>query len=564
MRIPEEFEKRMEKLLGEEYPAFRASLDAEASAGLRINLCKRRAESAAFLEKQFSLQEVPWCGSGYTYDREEHPGKHALHEAGAYYIQEPSAMSAAEVAGAAMRMCFGEEETKRGDDPEEGDAVLRKMPSLRVLDLCAAPGGKSTQLAGFLAGKGLLWSNEFHPQRAAILSQNIERMGIANAIVSNETTARLAERLPGFFDCVLVDAPCSGEGMFRKSEDAVNDWSLETVALCAARQREILKDADRCLKPGGLLIYSTCTFAPEECEGQIADFVAARGEEGTEYDLLDMSGEKPQNREYTFGECFEAGKPEWAERIKTATSETATLGAATSEAATPENATPGTATLSRDALSRTMRLLPHHLNGEGHFVAALRKSGDWEAEGEDSYALADTRQASDRQKTSGKAGKKGKPGKSGKAGKAGKSKTLPPEAEDLLTEVFSEKGKSFLAGRKPIFFGEQIYLAPGETPDLEGLKILRPGLHLGTQKPGRMEPSHALALALGQEDVRHRVDLPATSDEAAAFLRGEALPSDGSRGWVLICADGYSLGWGKSDGRLIKNHLPKGLRKDIG
>ena len=188
---------------------------------------------------------MPWCREGFYYGDgtdaiARQPGKHPYHEAGVYYIQEPSAMAPVE--------------------------YLDARPGMRILDLCAAPGGKSTQIAGKMQGQGILVSNEIHPARAGILSENMERMGVRNGIVTNETPGRLAEHFPEYFDRILVDAPCSGEGMFRKNDGAAEEWSPQNVRMCAERQDEILEEAYRMLAPGGRLVYSTCTFAPEEDE----------------------------------------------------------------------------------------------------------------------------------------------------------------------------------------------------------------------------------------------------------------------------------------------------------
>ena len=177
------------------------------------------------------------------------PGKHPYHEAGLYYIQEPSAMAVAEFAA--------------------------PLPGEWVLDLCAAPGGKSTHLAGKMGGMGVLVCNEIHPARAKILSQNIERMGIGNSIVTNEDSGKLAQRFGPIFDRIVIDAPCSGEGMFRKDEEARLQWSREHVTACAVRQAEILDNGAAMLKPGGRLVYSTCTFAPEENEEEYPGIFAA-------------------------------------------------------------------------------------------------------------------------------------------------------------------------------------------------------------------------------------------------------------------------------------------------
>ena len=251
--LPEGFILRMQSLLGEEYAAFSASFDRPLCTGLRLNPLKTGFTGDL---SRFSLSPVPWCPTGYVYDAASRPGLSPYHAAGLYYLQEPSAMAPAELL-----------------DPQPGE---------RVLDLCAAPGGKSTQLAGKLQGRGLLVCNEINAKRAKILAGNIERMGIANALVLSEHPARLAERFAGFFDRILVDAPCSGEGMFRKNEDACDEWSPENVENCAARQAEILDCAAEMLKPGGRLVYSTCTFAPAENEGSISRFL----ERHPEFELL--------------------------------------------------------------------------------------------------------------------------------------------------------------------------------------------------------------------------------------------------------------------------------------
>ena len=246
MHLPIEFENRMKEMLGEEYDDFIRSYEDERAYGLRFNPLKISREE---FEKNVPaiLDKVPWAQAGYYYDSSMQPGKAPLHEAGAYYIQEPSAMSAAE--------------------------LLEVEPGEFVCDLCAAPGGKSTQIAGKLNGEGLLVTNEFYGSRAKILSQNIERMGVRNAVVLNEDTEKIADRFPEFFDKVMVDAPCSGEGMFRKDEVAINEWSLSQVLVCAERQGMILDNAAKIVKPGGAMVYSTCTFSIEENENAVKEFL---------------------------------------------------------------------------------------------------------------------------------------------------------------------------------------------------------------------------------------------------------------------------------------------------
>ncbi len=251
MNLPIEFEKKMKAFLGNEWDDFLYSYDNNRFQALRFNTLKVQSqeERMRILKtlKISSEKKVSWANEAYYFDENVRPGKHPYHEMGLYYIQEPSAMSAA--------------------------ALLAPKPGMRVLDLCAAPGGKSTQLATYLGDSGLLVSNEINTQRSRILSQNIERMGIKNAIVTNEDSFVLASHFPGFFNAIQVDAPCSGEGMFRKLPEAIEQWSMENVAICAARQKEILDNAAVMLKPGGVIVYSTCTFSKEENEDVIEYFL---------------------------------------------------------------------------------------------------------------------------------------------------------------------------------------------------------------------------------------------------------------------------------------------------
>lgn len=241
MQLPEEFKIRMKNILGAEYDKFVMSLVEEpACSGMRINLLKRGAR-AAVESCVGHPEQVPWCKNGYYAEKSVLSGKHPYHMCGLVYFQEPSAMSAAEAL-----------------DIKPGDFVL---------DLCAAPGGKATQAAEKLQGKGLLVANEIIPKRAKILAENIGRMGITNAVVTNENPEKLAEKYADFFDKIIVDAPCSGEGMFRKEPQAVTEWSAAHTESCAARQKKILHSAFKMLKKGGKLVYSTCTFAPCENEG---------------------------------------------------------------------------------------------------------------------------------------------------------------------------------------------------------------------------------------------------------------------------------------------------------
>ncbi len=457
MMLPQDFENRMRKMLGEEYEAFVQSYDENRYQALRINPFK--TETERFLkDAPFSLSPVPWAKEGYYYGTEDQPGKHPYHDAGVYYIQEPSAMAPAE--------------------------YLEAQPGEKILDLCGAPGGKSTQIAGKMKGKGLLICNEIHPARAKILSENIERMGICNAIVTNETPERLADVFAEYFDKILVDAPCSGEGMFRKSETACEEWSLENVKLCADRQDKILDCAAKMLRPGGRLVYSTCTFAPEENEGSISRFLSRF----PEFDIFPV--EK--------AEGMTGGNPNWIQ-----------------DAA--------------EHIEDTIRLFPHKLNGEGHYLAVLKKKED---------------------------------GSGREFAKGGEERRATKDVCKACFEFAKENLKELPEGIY-LAFGDQLYLAPVQTPSLKGLKVLRPGLHLGTNKKNRFEPSHALALYLKRQAAVHTYDLAADGNEIRAYLDGQSIPAEGEKGWYLITVDGYSIGWGKQAGGMMKNHYPKGLRRNI-
>ena len=428
--LPEAFLDRIKKQLGEEFQEFMQSLERPRAVALRYNPLKGQSPVM-----EFQIDPVPWEPMGHYYDPEARPGLHPYHEAGVYYLQEASAMAPV--------------------------ALLDPQPGEKVLDLCAAPGGKTTQIAGRMMGEGFLVCNEINPKRAKILSRNIERMGVPNALVLNEHPERLAERFTGFFDRVLVDAPCSGEGMFRKEEAAVTDWSQEIVEMCAHRQAEILHSAAKMLKPGGRLVYSTCTFAPEEDEMAVAAFLEAHPEFTPEI----------------------MGTP-WFVPVE----------------------------------NGGHRLWPHKLLGEGHFAAVLRK-----AEGE--------------------------------AGEI-----APMAGEKLPKEWISfakELGITLPAG-KAVSFGQNLFWAPEDLPDMCRLKVMRPGLELGEVKKGRFEPAHALALWL--TECKNTVHFDPEGNEIREYMHGNVLTGS-QKGWCLVKAGDYSLGWAKGDGNQLKNHYPTGLRR---
>ncbi|MCM3627213.1 RsmB/NOP family class I SAM-dependent RNA methyltransferase [Paenibacillus glycanilyticus] len=457
----------MQALLGrEEAERFLDSYNDARAYGLRFNPLKCRqpiGNHAAALEQPFHLEPVPWCKTGYYYDEAARPGKHPYHAAGLYYIQEPSAMSAAE--------------------------LLDAQPGETILDFAAAPGGKTTQIAGGMNGEGLMIANEIHPARAKILSENVERLGIRNAVVTNAAPQELSRRFPAFFDRIMLDSPCSGEGMFRKDEDAVSEWSEAHVSYCAERSSEILEHAAIMLKPGGILVYSTCTFNREENERTIEQFAAKH--------------------------------PSFQ-------------------------------------IERIERLWPHQVRGEGHFVARLRKAPD-----ESRLPATDSSEPDERHLRSGKDKRRERDKRT-----AGRAKPLT--AELALFSSFAEQAlPGFTLGLgEALRFGDALYWLPHQASgsfgaaDLDGLKVARPGLHLGDIRKNRLEPAHALALAVRSDAAAWVQSYAPDAPEIAAYLRGETLPAAGdASGWGLVAVDGLPLGWAKASGGQLKNHLPKGLRR---
>ncbi len=430
--LPAKFIENMKRQLPEnEWEAFFARYDEKPLKGVRVNPLKggRVAlnELLPFLE-----EPIPWEKNGY-YVSEERVGGHPLHFAGAYYSQEPSAMSAAPLL-----------EVKAGE---------------RVLDLCSAPGGKGTQLACAMAGEGLIVLNEPISSRAKILSQNVERMGVKNAVVLNEYPAALASKFQGYFDKILVDAPCSGEGMFRKNADeALAEWSEENISLCAARQAEILDCATQMLKRGGRLVYSTCTFAPAEDEEQVENYLKKHPE------MVLLSQRK---------------------------------------------------------------LYPHREKGEGHFVALLEKrekSEEWES----------------RMKAA--------------------RHSVTPKTEKAYREFEKEFFKERFASRL-YEVGGALYELPKEVFDWKGLQVLRVGVRLGEMKGERFEPCHALAMCTNAEECKNNLDLDLDDPRVEKYLRGETIDGGEKKGWCVVRVAGYPLGLGKVVSGVVKNHLPKGLRR---
>lgn len=464
--LPEDFITKYTRLLGDEAAVFFTTFDDQVQKAYRVNPLKANPV----------VSDTPDDGP-VPYGQWGHFGAvsgHAVdHVTGVVYSQEPSAQFVGEVL-----------------QPQLGE---------RVLDLAAAPGGKTTHLAAFMQQDGLLWANEIFLSRAKILSENIERMGVQNSVVSSHAPADLSAKLPQFFDKILLDAPCSGEGMFRKNPAAIAQWHQDFPQELAGLQREILHEAMKMLRPGGQIVYSTCTFAPEEDEQMIAWLMR----EYPEMTLVSIA--KPDHTH------VRDGRPAWADYDYTS------------------GVTSASDTVDLTELRKTARLWPQVLQGEGHFAAKLEKSATVEATSEIVKYLVPNR--------------------------------LSRDQEKIVTAFLSETLVDFDSdGRSFTLFGDRLYLAPVGTPDITGMKILRLGLELGTFKKNRFEPAHALALALPPKAFVQTFAMD--SEDWAKFVHGDVVRPDAplQKGWVLMTANGNGAGWGRYVDGQIKNFFPKGLR----
>ncbi|MCC4365992.1 RsmB/NOP family class I SAM-dependent RNA methyltransferase [Limosilactobacillus reuteri] len=454
MQLPNEFVTKYKKLMGAEADEFLSALAQSSYSGFRENPLKN-GQPVATIEK--ATRKVPYVPTGY-YGQVN--GKSLDHVTGWVYSQEPSAMFVGEVV-----------------NPQAGE---------RVLDLCAAPGGKTTHLIAKMNNQGLLVANEIFPKRAKILAENLERWGAKNAVVTSESPADLEKQFPQYFDRILVDAPCSGEGMFRKEPAGIEYWSPEYPAECANRQQKIFASAMKMLKPGGTIVYSTCTFAPEEDEQNISWLL------NNYPDLKLIPIEKASG--------MDDGRPEWAD--------------------------------GNEELKKTVRLFPHHLKGEGHFIAKLVNG---EPESTD---------------------KKRK-----KKNKRKKQSIVKPDKEQV--KLFNQFITSVFPDYQPhqlILFGDQLYDLPLEEDKIEGLNVLRPGLHLGTFKKNRFEPALAWALASLPQEANQVIEL--SQEQWHQYVHGDVINIDADlpNGWYLLVCEEHTAGFGKLVGKTIKNFYPKGLR----
>ncbi len=478
MDFPPGFQEKMRQLLKEDYENFLNSFDCKSGQAFRVNQLKtepaelfRRLESLT--QDAPALRPVPWCPSGARFDGEERLSLLPYYHAGLYYIQEPSAMAPA--------------------------GFLPVEPGERVLDLCAAPGGKTTAIAEKLKGTGLLVSNDISISRCRSLLKNIQMAGITNAMVTCESPEKLSARFPEYFDKILVDAPCSGEGMFRKDPGMMKSWDPDEPGRYSRLQKDLLALAAAMLRPGGFLMYSTCTYSPEENE-QVAETLTADGS----FSLLPLPDYPGVDR----------GHPEWS--------------------------------LSKEeSLCCCRRFWHHRVEGEGQFAALLRKTGSPDP---DRPVIARTiRTCSGRDRL---------PDECRDFFRHLRYEKLPGEALEIIREV-QKTGFSDRLFKKE----ERVFLLPREAPDMAGLRMVSSGLHLGDCKKKRFEPGHALALALRPELFDNCLKLSPEDMRLTRYLRGETIEGSVDDGWCLVCVEDYPLGWGKAGKGRIKNKYPPGWRR---
>lgn len=468
--LPLEFKERMKSLLGGEYGDFEASFESESAVrALRVNTNKITVENF-FSVCDFPLAPLPYCPEGFTFAY-EHIGSHPLHHAGAFYVQEPGAMA-----------------------PIECVPIKTDM---KILDICASPGGKSTQAAAKLGGSGILVSNEIDGKRASVLASNIERLGLRNAVVTSVDSYVLRDTYPETFDLVIVDAPCSGEGMMRKNQLAISEWSIENIKMCAERQHMILENAFHTVAPGGYLLYATCTFAPEENEEQVDRFLA----EHPDFELCDVP-----------------------KKIKDVTR----------DGVIPPGSDNKSLTLCR-------RFYPHVSAGEGQFMALMRRNSC-------GYI------------TDIKPEKKSKQKKAEQTKGKNDSGSISDEntVQSFLAEVLTDEGLSETKKCCLVRFGDMFFLCPEiQLPDA-GVKSA--GVPVGIVRKGRVVPEHHFFMAYGKF-FRHKIELPCRSEDAVHFLHGDTLVANAENGFAAVFIGTCTVGGAKVSNGEAKNYYPKGLRE---
>lgn len=448
--LPQRFKERMSELLGDEYPKFEEALSLPGVRAVRVNNVKISTEQ--FLAKTvLDLSPISYADDGFIPSDCEGIGRSAEHHSGMFYVQDPGAMSTVKAV-----------EIKKG---------------WRVLDACAAPGGKASQLATAVGDEGFVLANEYSPKRAKIIVSNFERLGIKNAMIVSLDTKKLSEMFSCYFDLVLCDAPCSGEGMFRKYDEAITEWSEENVLACAKRQKDILENCSATVKDGGYLLYSTCTYSKEENEGVVSEFLGAHPE---------------------FALC------EINDRVKAATAD------------------------GLDGFTEARRFYPHLKNGEGQFIALMKK--DEKCNNLPTILYKD-------------------------------SAKLPSKDEIAVINKFFDDNLIERVQGRLIKWGESVAIVSHDL-SVPSQSVFMPGVMLGEVKKGVLTPHHQFFSAYGRSFKRQE-NLTVNDDRVQKYLRGEEIDTEAAEnGWCAVTYEGVALGGGKIVNGKIKNHYPKGLRNN--
>ncbi len=440
-RLSEKYLNKMKELLGDEYDDYLNSFNEKRIHSLRVNNAKISNEEFERI-CPFKIKRIPWIENGYYFDENDRPSKHPYYYAGLYYLQEPSAMTPANVLPI-----------------EKGDIVL---------DACAAPGGKSLELASKLGDSGLLVSNDISVSRAYSLLKNLELGGHKNIYVMAEDISKLSKKFVKSFDKILIDAPCSGEGMFRKDPSIIKEWEDKGNEYYANLQKDIVKSAVSMLKDGGMMVYSTCTFDKSEDE-DIVSYILS----------LDDDLKLERINEY---EGFTRGID----------------------------------------MDEAIRLYPHKLQGEGHFVALVKKDTP----------------------------------KTVTVKKKHVSKIDSKEAEEFIKLIKRDFDDGYFE-----IINNNLYFIPEYDFEKKGLRILRSGLLMGEIKKHSFEPSMALALNLKMDEFKNVINLSVDDKRVISYLKGETISvPEAKDGWVLVCVNGYSLGFGKMQSGIMKNKYAKEWR----
>ena len=440
-RLSEKYLNKMKELLGDEYDDYLNSFNEKRIHSLRVNNAKISNEEFERI-CPFKIKRIPWIENGYYFDENDRPSKHPYYYAGLYYLQEPSAMTPANVLPI-----------------EKGDIVL---------DACAAPGGKSLELASKLGDSGLLVSNDISVSRAYSLLKNLELGGHKNIYVMAEDISKLSKKFVKSFDKILIDAPCSGEGMFRKDPSIIKEWEDKGNEYYANLQKDIVKSAVSMLKDGGMMVYSTCTFDKSEDE-DIVSYILS----------LDDDLKLERISEY---EGFTRGID----------------------------------------MDEAIRLYPHKLQGEGHFVALVKKDTP----------------------------------KTVTVKKKHVSKIDSKEAEEFIKLIKRDFDDGYFE-----IINNNLYFIPEYDFEKKGLRILRSGLLMGEIKKHSFEPSMALALNLKMNEFKNVINLSVDDKRVISYLKGETISvPEAKDGWVLVCVNGYSLGFGKMQSGIMKNKYAKEWR----